>query len=100
MSVTRIEVLSCETKEGTSYKSGQPKAYSIRSAHCVLHLPEGKQIGLLRLPKEMPDNPAPGLYDMEFGIKVDFQTHEVGGRVISLKPVSVGAPAKAVKEGL
>lgn len=87
---TRVEILSVEEKSGVSTKSGTPTPWNIRKAHCVLFLEGGKEVGTIQIPRDMEKSPAPGMYDAEFGIRVDFKTREVGGALIALNPVSDG----------
>jgi hypothetical protein len=80
---SNLEILSVEEKSGVSKKSGS--AYNIRTAHVILDSDEGRQVGVLNLPKDMV-KPNPGKYVAEFGIGVDFQSRQVTGRLISLHP--------------
>lgn len=99
MEKTRVEVLSVEKKDGISHKSGSPKPWEMRNAHSVIYLPEGKQVGVIRIPKGMPD-PAPGFYDAEFGLAIDFQTREVRGVLVGLIPAAApGAISDAYVTG-
>lgn len=79
-----VEILSVEEKSGVSKKSGQP--YNIRTAHVILDAEDGRQVGVLNLPKDM-EKPKNGKYMAEFGIGVDFQTRQVTGRLIALHEV-------------
>lgn len=85
MQNTLIEIMSVEEKSGVSKKTGQP--YNMRGAHAVVYLPEGKQVGVVRMPRDMP-SPAPGFYEAVFGLAIDFQTRDVVGRLVELKPAS------------
>ncbi|MDO8291175.1 MAG: hypothetical protein Q7T44_18335 [Parvibaculum sp.] len=85
-----IEILSVEEKSGVSKKSGQP--YNIRTAHVILDADEGRQVGVLNLPKDM-EKPNPGLYTAEFGIGVDFASRQVTGRLIALHHAGKAAAA-------
>lgn len=95
---TRVEILSVEEKSGVSNKSGAPKPWNIRKAHAVLHLETGKEVGIIQIPRDMEHSPTPGLYDAEFGIRVDFQTREVHGGLVRLIPVSSGPDAAFLGE--
>lgn len=90
MKTTHVEILSVEEKSGVSHKSGSPKPYEIRTAHAVIYEENGKQVGIIRLPKGMP-NPEPGHYEAEFGIAIDFQTREVKGVLVNLLPSKVSS---------
>jgi len=90
---TRVEILSVEENSGVSMKTGTAKPWSIRKAHAVLHLVDGKEVGIIQIPRDMERSPAPGMYDAEFGIGVDFKTREVHGRLVGLIPVSSGPDA-------
>lgn len=91
-----IEVLSIEdTGDKVSAKTG--KAYRIIKAHVILTTDVGdRQVGILNMPKGM-ETPTPGVYEAEFGIGVDFQTRQVGGQLIGLRPVRGVSPSPAAK---
>jgi hypothetical protein len=89
----KLEILSLEKQSGVSKKSGN--AYEIRKAHVVLHRDDGnKEVAVLMVPKDVPD-PAPGVYEAEFGIAVDFQTRELRGVVAALHPAKLSEVKKA-----
>lgn len=82
-----IQILSSELKSGTGKKSGQP--YSMTICQCVVTDTESGEIkvGELTLPKDH-ETPAPGIYEAEFKIGIDYQTKKVGGVLVALRPPS------------
>lgn len=80
-----LQILSSELKEGVGKKSGS--AYKMTICQCVVTDGETGEIkvGELTLPKDHP-TPAPGTYEAEFKIGVDYQTKKIGGVLVSLKP--------------
>lgn len=97
---SQIQILHLEKNEGVSKKTGN--AYSMRTAHCILFTDDGAQnVGVLDIPKAIADDPAPGRYEVEFGIGVDYQTRKVGARVVGLKLLGSGtlSPSKLAGQG-
>ena len=91
-----VEVLSIEdTGDKISAKTNKP--YRIIKAHVILTTDTGdRQVGILNIPKGM-ETPAQGVYEAEFGIGVDFQTRQVGGQLIGLRPVRGVSPSPTPK---
>ena len=82
----KIQVLSHELKAGIGKKSGSP--YSMIICQCVVTDSETGEIrvGELTMPKDV-EAPAPGEYEAEFKIGVDFQTKKIGGLLVALRPL-------------
>lgn len=80
-----IEILISHKKEGMG-KSGKP--YSMIISQCIVRDDVGDiQVGELTLPRDTPE-PAPGHYEAEFKIGVDYQTKKIGGVLVGLKPLT------------
>ncbi len=87
-----LQVLSSETKSGVGKKS--QTAYSMVICQCVVTDKETGEVkvGELTMPKDA-EAPAPGLYEAEFKIGIDYQTKKIGGVLIRLEPVKESRPA-------
>lgn len=81
-----LQVLSAETKSGVGKKS--QTAYSMVICQCVVTDSETGEIrvGELTMPKDA-EAPAPGHYEAEFKIGVDYQTKKIGGVLVALRPL-------------
>lgn len=82
----RVQVLSSEVKQGVGKKSGQ--AYRMDVCQCVVH-GEKIEVGELVLPRDHPPV-APGMYEAEFVISVDYDKR-IAGRLVRLVPVAAVA---------
>lgn len=82
-----LQILSSENKSGIGKKTGS--AYSMTICQCVVTDSETGEIkvGELTLPKDYA-TPAPGIYEAEFKIGIDYQTKKIGGVLVGLSPVS------------
>lgn len=91
-----IQVLSAETKAGIGKKSGA--SYSMIICQCVVTDSETGEIrvGELTMPKDA-ESPAPGMYEAEFKIGVDYQTKKIGGSLVALRPIAPKSPASPLK---
>jgi hypothetical protein len=85
-----LQVLSSELKAGIGKKSGAQ--YSMIICQCVLtDIDTGEiKVGELTMPKGV-DAPAPGLYEAEFKIGIDYTTKKIGGVLVGLKPLKAAA---------
>lgn len=81
-----LEILSAKNKSDVGKKSGKP--YSMNVCQCVVTDGETGdiQVGELAIFDEISKLPAPGLYEAEFKIGVDFQTKKIGGVLVGLTP--------------
>lgn len=82
-----IEILSAKEKSGIGSKS--QKAYSMIICQCIVTDADTGEInvGELTMPKDS-SVPAPGKYEAEFKIGIDYQTKKIGGILVGLVPVS------------
>lgn len=90
----QIQILSAELKEGIGKKSGT--SYSMIICQCVVTDSETGEIkvGELTMPKDS-ESPAPGQYEAEFKIGVDYQTKKIGGVLVGLRPLNrMASPPK------
>jgi hypothetical protein len=89
----KLQILSVETREGTSKKSGA--AYKMVVAQCAVHDEDGTlKVGELVVPKELPQDIKPGFYDAVFKVGVSMDK-KVGGLLVGLKAIAAPKPAAA-----